>query len=128
VSGNNFDAAIARKLDARGIAHVPGFEQPEKPWSKRVVEYLCGMRDYEVQRNTARAVAEMQAAATPPKTLVEELREAIGNPDPGEHLPLNGEPLLAYLSSQLDKPAAVSVAEVIRRQLSADPVVDGHNE
>jgi hypothetical protein len=89
-------------------------QEPEKPWSKKVVDYLKGMRDFEVQHKTAQAAAEEQQ---PPVSLVDELRQALeahnnGNDQPG----LNDLRILeAAAGGSLPRSTREAVADVLRQ-------------
>jgi hypothetical protein len=89
-------------------------QEPEKPWSKRVVEYLKGMRDFELAHKTAEAAAEKQR---PPASLVDELRQALeahnsGNDQPG----LNDLRILeAAAGGSLPRSTREAVADVLRQ-------------
>ena len=100
----------------------------EVPWSKRVVAYLKGMQDYEVERNTAQALAEMQGATPPPQSLPEQLKQLIGEQEPSDQLPLNGDALLAAAGHAVGgsgRSTADSIAALLRHQLSEDDPITG---
>lgn len=77
---DDFDKAIGRQLQKRGIAQVPGCQPEEKPWSRKLLDYLSGMKAFEAE-HAARLEAQAAEAAKHQVPLTAQLRELIaGHP------------------------------------------------
>ena len=81
---DEFAKAIARKLESRGIAKVPGLPEEEESWHDRVLEFLREQPDLE-ERAAKRQAEQEQGAATEPQTTAGILRKTIA-----ADIPLNG--------------------------------------
>ena len=57
---DEFALAIARKLEARGIAKVPGIPDDEERWQDTVLTFLQEQRDIEERAAERQAKAEAQ--------------------------------------------------------------------
>ena len=92
---DEFALAIARKLEARGIAKVPGIPDDEEGWQDTVLTFLQEQGDIEERAAERQSEAEAQHTA-PPSTaaiLVAEIANAATNSG-GAHIPLNGAAVL----------------------------------
>ena len=94
---DEFALAIARKLEARGIAKVPGVPDDEERWQDTVLTFLQEQRDIEERSAERRRQAEAEAQHTaPPSTaaiLAAEIAKA-GTSSGSAHMPLNGAQVL----------------------------------
>ena len=90
---DEFALAIAKRLESRGIARVPGLPEEEVDWPKQVLAFLQEQRDIEERAAQRQRQAEQEREAPPaPKTTAGILRDAIAGSS--GVLPLNGEAVL----------------------------------
>jgi hypothetical protein len=93
---DEFAKAVAKRLESRGIAKVPGLPDEEEDWPAKVLEFLRAQRDLE--ERAAERQAEREAAQdehTAPQTTAGILREAIvGSSGSSGPMPLNGAGVL----------------------------------
>ena len=89
---DEFAKAIARQLERRGIAKVPGVPSPgpEPTWIDNAIEY--GERTRELEAKWAAQRQAAQDEHTTPQTAAAALRAAIAGPS--APLPLNGAGIL----------------------------------
>jgi len=88
---------IAKRLEARGIARVPGLPEEEEDWPKKVLAFLQEQRDIEERAAERRRQAEEERDAPPaPRTTAGIVRQAMAEAHPTSKapLPLNGAAVL----------------------------------
>ncbi|WP_370332223.1 hypothetical protein [Mycolicibacterium hippocampi] len=91
----DFAQAVARKLESRGIATVPGLptDEPGPHWYDAAIEVERRHREFEAQREAGRQAEE--AAKNAPQTAAGMLSAAIaGQAKAGGPVPLNGAAVL----------------------------------
>jgi hypothetical protein len=90
---DRFAQGVARQLERRGIAKVPGLPKSERQpeWYDLAIELERRAEEIEAERQAQRQ-AEAEAAQ-PPQTTAGILAVAIGGPSSG-YLPLNGAGIL----------------------------------